>query len=91
MKISLLINMKMPTIVVGSSSLPAISLSRHVTVCTALVCGGQCPMLVSLEGEKAPLVWICGTLQQCSQDSLDKPVDGKCGPGRPKMTWKQLS
>ena len=21
----------------------------------------------------------------------DKQVDGKCGPGRPKMTWKQLT
>ena len=35
--------------------------------------------------------WTCGTLQWCSQDSFDIQVDGKCGPGRPKMTWKQLT
>ena len=43
------------------------------------------------EGEKTPMVWTCGTLQWCNQDSFDKQVDGKRGPGRPKMTWKQLT
>ena len=85
------------------------------------------------EGEKAPLVWTCGMLQWCSQDTVttrsnelllqlgiedldlilkerrlswyghversngavktafDIQVDGKRGPGRPKMTWKQLT
>ena len=42
------------------------------------------------EGEKTPMVWTCGTLQWCSQVSLWQ-VDGKRGPGRPKMTWKQLT
>ena len=37
------------------------------------------------------MVWTCGTLQWCSQDSLDIQADGKHGPGRPKMTWKQLT
>ena len=23
--------------------------------------------------------------------AFDLQVDGKCGPGRPKMTWKQLT
>ena len=43
------------------------------------------------EGEKALLVWICGTLQWCSQDNLCLQVYEKRGPGRPKMTWKQLT
>ena len=45
----------------------------------------------SFSREKAPLVWTRGTLQQCSQDSLYIQVYGKRGPGRPKMTWKQLT
>ena len=31
------------------------------------------------------LVWICG------KTAFDIQVDGKRGPGRPKMTWKQLT
>ena len=38
--------------------------------------------------ERRLMVWTCGTLQWCSQDIQ---VDGKRGPGRPKMTWKQLT
>ena len=30
-------------------------------------------------------------LQRCSQDSFDIQVDGKRGPVRPKMSWKQLT
>ena len=36
-------------------------------------------------------VWSCGTLQWCSQEAFDIQVDGKHGPGRPKMIWKQLT
>ena len=43
------------------------------------------------EGEKAPLVWTSGMLQWCSQDSLSHTGWGKAEPGRPKMTWKQLT
>ena len=42
------------------------------------------------EGEKTPMVWTCGTLQWC-KTAFDIQVDGKHGPGRPKMTWKQLT
>ena len=43
------------------------------------------------ESEKTLLVWTCGMLQWCSQDSLwHTGWWKKCGPGRPKMTWKQL-
>ena len=38
------------------------------------------------EGEKAPLVWTCGTLQWCSP-AFHIQVEGKHAPGRPKMTW----
>ena len=101
-------------------SLHATSLSKHIAICTALVCGVQCSMPVRLaidkakppasaakwqgndptdlqcqatrhchhqvqwatcaawhwgsgphsEGEKTPMVWTCGTLQWCSQNSL---------------------
>ena len=41
------------------------------------------------------MVWTRGTLQWCSQDmqiaTFDIQIVGKCGPGRPKMTWKQLT
>ena len=102
------------------SSLHATSLSKHVAMCTALVCGAQCSMPARLghwqsqtssvcsemtgqwsdisafqaarhchhqvqwatcaawhwgsgphsEGEKTSMVWTCGTLQWCNQDSL---------------------
>ena len=42
------------------------------------------------EGEKAPLVWTCGMHQWCAVKAFDLQVDGKRGPGRPKLTWKQL-
>ena len=38
--------------------------------------------------ERTPMVWTCGTLQQTA---FDIQVDGKHGPGRPKLTWKQLT
>ena len=36
---------------------------------------------------KAQLVWTCGMLQWC----IKTACDGKRGPGRPKMTRKQLT
>ena len=43
------------------------------------------------EGEKALLVWTCGTLQCAVKTAFHILVEGKRGPGRPKMTWKQLT
>ena len=110
------------------------SLSRHVAICTALVCRAQSSTSVKLghwqiqwqgnnqtdlqcqtarhchhqvqwatcpawhwgsgshsEGEKAPLVWTCGSSSGAVKIAFDIQVDGRCGPGRPKMTWKQLT
>ena len=44
------------------------------------------------EGEKALLVWTCGMLQWCSQDSLWHTVEGKRGPGGPRWhgsSWQR--
>ena len=43
------------------------------------------------EGEKARLARTCGTLHGAVKTACDIQVDGKHGPGRPKMTWKQLT
>ena len=44
------------------------------------------------EGEKTPVVWTCGTLQWCTQDSLWHTGWWKAwASGRPKMIWKQLA
>ena len=43
------------------------------------------------EGEKTPMVWTCGTLQWCSQDSLWHKGWWKACAGKTKMTWKQLA
>ena len=32
-----------------------------------------------------------GRVERLNGAVFDKHVDGKCGPGRPKMTWKQLT
>ena len=37
------------------------------------------------------MVWTCGTLQWSVKTAFDIQVDAKRGPGRPKMTWKQLT
>ena len=43
------------------------------------------------EGEKTPMVWTCGMLQWCSQDSLWHTGWWKAWAWEPKMTWKQLT
>ena len=43
------------------------------------------------EGEKTPMVWTCGRSNGAVKTAFDIQVDGKRGPGRPKMTWKQLT
>ena len=122
-------------------SLHATSLSKHVAVCTALVCGAQCsmparrqltkPNLQRLQrNDRAMIRQICNVRPQDTvttrsnvrlvrlgiedldlilkerrlrwyghversngavKTAFDIQVDGKCGPGRPKMTWKQLT
>ena len=117
-------------------SLHATSLSRHVTVCTALVCGGQCFMPVRLGHWQNQTSNICSGMTgqwsvrphdvvttrsnellawlgiedldlilkerlhwyghvECSNGAVNTAfhiqVDGKCGSGRPKMTWMQLT
>ena len=121
-------------------SLHATSLSKHVAVCTALVCGAQCSMPARLGHwqSQTSSIWSemtgqwsdrsamtdCKTLSppgpmsylyclalriwisfwrrdrwyghvECSNGAVktafDIQVDGKRGPGRPKMTWKQLT
>ena len=37
--------------------------------------------------ERRPMVWTYGAVKT----AFDIQVDGKHGPGRPKMTWKQLT
>ena len=40
------------------------------------------------------LRWFAGTVKRSNgavKTAFDIQVDGKCGPGRPKMTWKQLT
>ena len=44
-----------------------------------------------MDREKAPLVWTCGTSNGAAKTAFDIQVNGKRGPGRPKMTWKQLT
>ena len=34
-------------------------------------------------------MWNAPTVQ--SRQTFDIQVNGKCGPGRPKMTWNQLT
>ena len=126
----------------ATSSLPPTSLSRHVAMCTALVCRAQCSMPVRLghwqsqtsnvysrmtgqwsdrsamssrktlspsdpmsylsglalriwtsfwrrEGSAGLDMWKAPMVQ--SRQPFDMQVDGKHGPGRPKMTWKELT
>ena len=119
-------------------TLPTTSLSRHVAMCTVLVCWAQCFMPVRLGhwqsqtssvcsrmtgqwsdrsamsshkifSPSGPLSYLCGLALriwtfwrregssgvECSSGAVktacDIQVDWKRGPGRPKMTWKQLT
>ena len=110
-------------------SLHAISLSRHMAMCTALVCRVQCStpakppasaakwqicnvrpqdivttrsneLLARLGIEDLDLIlkkrmlrWY-GHVEHSSRaikTAFHIQVERKCGPGRPKMTWKQLT